>query len=146
MDTITAIFQAVTNTIPTLTARIIWQFLQYPIAPYARTRVTYSIIKGNKIDGVSIIIIVYFAFALMLGIPTTRRYILSFDDGLEQSIARLDAVDTKGKEFFYLLIFVFALTIMTLLVVEFVRHRYNYGNKAKKRILSGCIPYLSLLR
>jgi hypothetical protein len=71
----------------------------------------------------------------MLGIPTTRRYILSFDDGLEQSIARLDAVDTKGKEFFYLLIFVFALTIMTLLVVEFVRHRYNYGNKAKKEFI-----------
>jgi hypothetical protein len=132
METLFGIFQAVTNKIPALVARILWEFFWYPGAPYARTRISYRILKGNQLDGVTLIVITYFMFAFVLGIPSTRHYILSFDNGLSYSIDQLRLIDTKGKEFIYLLVFVFILTVITLIVIEFIRRRYKYGNRDKR--------------
>ena len=71
-------------------------------------------------------------FAFVLGIPSTRHYILSFDNGLSYSIDQLRLIDTKGKEFIYLLIFVFILTVITLFAIELIRRRYKYGNRDKR--------------
>jgi hypothetical protein len=131
METLFGIFEALTDKIPALIARIVWQFLGYPFAPYARTRITYAIIRRNGLNGVTLIVIMYFLFAFVLGIPTTRRYILSFDAGLFRSLDRLRFIDTKGREFVYLLFFVLTLTIITLLIIELIRRRYKYGNKDK---------------
>jgi hypothetical protein len=143
METLFGVFEAVTNKIPSLSARIVWQFLGYPFAPYARTRITHAIMKANGLDGVTLIVITYFLFAFVLGIPTTRQYILSFDVGLFRSIDRLRFVDTKGREFVYLIVFVFIITLVTLLIIEFIRRRYRYGNKDRKEFFGMLSVFIS---
>ena len=56
-----------------------------------------------------------------LEFPTTRKLILSFDRGMTASLLKLPSIDTKGREYFYIYLFVVGATVFSLIIGYLLR-------------------------
>ena len=121
MDVLFQIFTLITDKAPRFCARMLAYFLRFPFKPYPIAKLTMRTLRENNLTSISLLLFFFTAFAIILGIPNTRRLIIAFSGGLEASLQAVWRLDTKGKEFFYLVVFVFVCTILTVALAELAK-------------------------
>jgi phosphatidylglycerophosphate synthase len=134
MELIRGLFEAITNSVPSTTAKILLTFLLFFVNPYRNVKRAYELLKKNNLSGGVLIVVFYFAFAFVLGIPSVSRPLLSFTQGWESSIERLNTFDLKGKQFVYLFGFIFILLILTTIVIDILRSLYKEEVNGEKKL------------
>jgi hypothetical protein len=120
MEMLTSLFNAVVD-IPNLIAGLLYRFGQYLVHPYVAVLLTCRALKRAGLSSAIMLISAYFVFALSLGIPDTRKLILTFHGELAESLKRLPGIDLKGKEYIYLYLFIVGATVLSLLLAYIIR-------------------------
>jgi hypothetical protein len=118
MDALRQIFVLITDAIPKFCAQMIGYFFLFFTKPYPISKLTMRALRARNMTSITLLLFSYTAFAIILGIPSTGRYIVAFDGGLSSSLQAIWHLDTKGREFYYLIIFVLCSTIVTILLCE----------------------------
>ena len=118
MDALQQIFVLITDAIPKFCAQMIGYFFLFFTKPYPISKLTMRALRARNMTSITLLLFSYTAFAIILGIPSTGRYIVAFDGGLSSSLQAVWHLDTKGREFYYLIIFVLSSTIVTILLCE----------------------------
>jgi len=124
---------AVTYSVPRITAKIILAFALFFLNPYRNVSKAFNVLKGSKLNGGMLVILFYFAFLFVLGIPSVSKPRLGFTNGWEISIERLNTIDLKGRQFVYLFGFILILSILTIIVVEILKTLFKEEIGAEKK-------------
>jgi hypothetical protein len=118
MDALQQIFVLITDAIPKFCAQMTGYFVLFFTRPYPISKLTMRTLRSQNMTSVTLLLFTYTAFALVLGIPSTGRHIVAFEGGLTSSLGAIWRLDTKGREFYYLIVFVLTSTIFTLILCE----------------------------
>ena len=133
MELIRGLFEAITSSVPSTTAKILLTFVLFFVNPYRNVKRAYEVLKKKNLGGSVLILVFYFAFAFVLGIPSVSRPLLGFTNGWESSIERLNTIDLKGKQFVYLFGFILILAILTTIVIDILKSLYKDEIDGEKR-------------
>jgi hypothetical protein len=120
MELLTSLFNTII-VVPSLIAGLLYRFGQYLLHPYAAVLITCRALRHTRLSSAVMLISAYLLFALSLGIPGTRKLILTFDGGMTESLKRIPSSDLKGQEYLYLYLFVVGATAFSLIVGYAIR-------------------------
>jgi hypothetical protein len=133
MELVRGLFESVTNSVPSVTAKIILTFALFFVNPYRNVTKAHNALEKNGLNGGVLVILFYLAFVFILGIPAVSKPHIGFRNGWEKSIERLNTIDLKGKQFVYLFSFILILPILTFIVVEIFESLFKEEIGTEKR-------------
>jgi len=93
--------------------------------PYWNSRKTSVILRRNKLNSGILLIAIYFLFAFVVGIPTISTPYFDIAEGWKNSLERVNDIDLKGRQFVYLVVFILALSILTMVVTHVLKRLYK---------------------
>jgi hypothetical protein len=125
MEALRELFNAIVGRLPQILAGLIQAFVGFPFFPYAASLRAVQLLRVSKVPSIALVAVTFLMFALFLGVPTTRALILSFDGGLTKSLRLISKIDTKGRDFLYLTLFVLSSTVFTIIIGNTIKAALN---------------------